>query len=516
MKFIRFSSVLLIGILVILSVLPITVFADIEIPDTAPSINSVYVYSDLLEAGDRGVLIDYFLDYAVLPVGGETATEAYLAVFIDQFGAQIKSAAPYTYVDSGYGRGLIWLYFTAAEATTNDLVIGHIADFEVWLVGNPTLSWEDTGVPTTAPKTVATIDYWQTTGDPNVLLALRVLYYADQLELIWVPTLDLVEITGLGNRLTSPEGESYFENVITNLRLMAPSAFSASSYDPITEDIDYSTSFGAIIDNDTGTVMDMLGGGAPITLHPTYNAGTAQFTNGSPTVVGTDVYWTSDMVGMSIQHTVDAVWYTIVAVPDSAYLTLSVNYADAGGTTHAYTIQNIVDVTVAGDFTVTLSKGTAGTIESLFGGGVVTDSPVNLVPGNNTITASNAGTGNILINVYQNDTAASQEDEVTGTGFDLTDLGLQFGMSRWFISGIVWMALTVVICAAVYGMTDKRGVAQFGGGPNPATKVIMLVFDFCIIAGALLGLLHPIVAALMFIGFGVLTGYVLFYRQANF
>jgi len=506
--------VLIIPLLVV--IVPMPIFADIEIPDTPPSINTVYVYESLLEAGDRGVLIDYYLDYAVLPVGGETATDAYLAVFIDQTGAQIKSTAPYTYVDSGYGRGLIWLYFTAAETTAYDLVVGHIADFEIWLVGNPTLVWEDTGVPASVPKTIATIDYWQTAGDPNILLALRILYYADQLELIWgPPVVDLVEITGLGNRLTSPEGENYFENVIPNLRLIAPSAFTASSYDPITEDIDYSTSFGATIANDTGTVQDMLGGASPITLYPTYDAGTALFTNGSASVVGTDTYWVAAMAGMSIQHTTDAVWSTILVVVDATHLTLDVPYGGAGGVTHEYTIQNRVDVVATGDFTVTLAQGTAGTIASLAGGGTVTDSPVYLVNGSNTITADNGGTGEILITVYQSDTAATQEDNVTGTGFDLTELGLRFGMSRWYISGIVWILITIVICAAVYGMKGKSGMGQFGSGSG-ATKVVMLVFDFCVIGGALLGLLHPIVAALMFIGFGVLTGYVIFYRQANF
>lgn len=75
------------------------------------------------------------------------------------------------------------------------------------------------------------------------------------------------------------------------------------------------------------------------------------------------------------------------------------------------------------------------------------------------------------------------------------------------------MLITVVICAAVFGMGERQGV--YGGGGGGAGKIVLLVFDICIIGGAVLGLLHPIVATLMFIGFGAFTGYVLFFRGAN-
>jgi len=52
-----------------------------------------------------------------------------------------------------------------------------------------------------------------------------------------------------------------------------------------------------------------------------------------------------------------------------------------------------------------------------------------------------------------------------------------------------------------------------GGGSG---KTVMIVFDICIIGGAVLGLLDILVAVLLFIGFGILTGYVLFFRSSSF
>ena len=250
---------LLFGLIaVLLAVIPATPVFAIADPDTPPQVSAVYVFEDLLEDGDLGVLLDYYLDYAALP--DETVSEAYLAVFVDTDGTtQLKSVAPYTFVDSGYRRGLAWIYFTAAEVTTHSIDQANEALHTVWLMGNPTLDWD-----ADPPKTIAGIDFWQTTGDTAVLLALRVLYYADVLEIVW--TLDMVEVTALGNRLTAT-GESYFDNAIANLRIMAPLAFAVSEISPTIEDLDYITLFGAIA---TGFIT-----GTPVALTEGTNNETA-------------------------------------------------------------------------------------------------------------------------------------------------------------------------------------------------------------------------------------------------
>jgi len=426
--------------------IPVLAVAD---PATPPQVRAVYAYEDLAEDGDLGVLIDYYLDYDLDPtedpdfedIPDETVTEAYMASFIDWDGTtQLGTVAPYTFESSGYGRGMIWIYFTAAEVDDYDIDSVDELLYSVWFMGNPTVPSGWTGDP---PKTTAAIDEWWATGegDSSVLLALRVLYFADVLELFW--ELPMITETALGSRLTTT-GESYFENVIPNLRIIAPACFSVSTLPQIQEDLDYSTVFGATMTDGTGTVT-----GSTITL-----------------VEGA----------------------------------------------------NTVDVTAAGTFILELEKGTSGTAASVGGEGTVTDSPAPLVAGTNTITVPVAGEGDILVTVNLVTTQTGITDTVSGTGLDVgitipggESLPEQFGISTMMMSSLVWMGITILICAAVYKGRSRVGI---GGGGNG--KTMMIVFDICIIGGAVLGLLDIIVAVLLFIVSGIMTGYVLFYRHASF
>lgn len=395
-------------------------------PDSPPEVNAVYVYEDCLEDGDIGVLVDYYLDYASTP--NETAAEAYMAIFIDTDGStQLKAVAPYVYVTSGYGRGLIWIYFSADEVLSYSLDSANEALYRVWLVGNPTLSW-----PGDPPKTVATIDQWHTTGTTSTLVALRVLYYADILELAW--SLDLIEATALGSRLTTL-GEEYFLNVIQDLRTIAPNCFSSTTVDQTIEDIDYSTTWYAVAYNGTATIT-----GSPVTL--------------------------------------------------------------SEGSTN-------ITITAIGGIYIELGQGVSGNLSNATG--TVAGSPVNLVAGTNNATIT--GVGTVSVNITLVNTSTRLEDTILGTGLDLTDAATSFGMSRLMFSGIVWMGVSVLICAASYRVSRKDD-DMFGGGSGSG-KVVLLIFDVCIIGGALLGLLHILVAIMLFIAFGAFTGYVFFFKGAN-
>jgi len=419
------ALVTLILAILILPVIPVLAIAE---PDSAPSINAVYVYENVSTEGDSGVLVDYYLDYAAVPT--ETASEAFLVVFVDTDGeTQLKAVAPYTYQDNGYGRGLVWMRFTPDEVTAYGLDSVNQADYEIWLVGNPTLTWTPGPDP---PKTTATIDQWATVGDPSSLIALRVLYYADVLELIW--TLDLITETAMGSSL-SALGEGYFMNVIDNLRTIAPDCFSSVETDPVYNPLDYDTAFGA-----------------------TATSGTADVT-GSP--------------------------YTIVEGGD----TITV-----GGT-------------IPGTIIIDLAGWTSGTITD--DTGTVTGSPVDLMPGTNTLTVT--GAGDFTVDVAEVTTITLMETSVTGTGFDLTALATTFGMSRWFFSGLIWMLVTLLVCAAVYRAEAKSGGSL--GGESGGGKSIMAVFSLMVVGGALLGLLSPLIAALLFIACGVFIGYILFFKS---
>ena len=421
LRYLRRLSIALLLILLAITVLPVAPVYAIDDPDTAPQVSAVFVYE--FEDGSVGVLIDYFLDYAVLP--DETATEAYLAVFVDTDGAtQLKSVAPYTFVDSGYGRGLAWIPFTTAEATAAGLDSTNITDYRIWLTGNPTLAW--TGDP---PKTITTIDQWVTTSVPETL-ASRILYYADVLELTW--SLDMVEATAGGNKLTSV-GASYFENVIPGCHTLAPGAFSDTTSDPDYIVISYDTAFGATATSGTANVT-----GSPQTL-----------TEGTDSV-------------------------------------------DTGATT--------------GTIVIDLAQWTSGNITD--DTGTLNGGPtIDLFPGVNTLTVTANGTFTTDLEVV--DTAVIYERGVTGTGFDLTALATIFGMSRWVLSGLVWLFVSIVACAAAYAGTSRASLGDTSG----ASKVVMVLFAVLMIGGMLLGLLHPLVVSFMIIAYGAFIGYILFFRS---
>ncbi len=411
-------ALVLASLLLLSAPLPAYAIAD---PDSPPQVNGVYVFESVYETGDVGVLVDYYLDYTALPT--ETANQAYMAIFIDTDGTtQRMSGAPYVFQNSGYGRGCIWLYFTAVQAATYALSSANIALYGVWLVGNPMLTWT-----ATPPKTVGGITSWSTTGDPHVLLALRVLSEADFLELEW--GLDLVQSTPLGNKLATL-GEDYFTNVIPSLRTMAPSAFASGTESVVPETINYNKTFGAVA---SGAIVPL----SPVTL-----------------VSGA----------------------------------------------------NVLALTGAGTLTLVLNYGTTGTVV----GATVAGSPVTVNSGTSNVTIT--GVGAVTVTVALANLQTSLDALTVGTGLDVSAAAALFSMSRTTFSSLLWLLMSILICAAVYGPASRRDLET---GSQSAGKVTLLVFDLCIIGGTVLGLVSFIIAALLFIAFVGFTGYVIFFRNAS-
>lgn len=569
-RYLRLLSTAILIILCVLAVFPAPVLA-ISDPDSPPSVSSVHVYN--LTDGGVGVLIDYYLDYDFTapitgtPIPTETATAAFMVTFVDTDNiTQLKSVAPYTFTHSGYGRGLIWIRFTATEVSTFGLTSANATLYKIWLTGNPTLAWA--GDP---PKTIAGIDLWNTAGSTATLLALRVLYLADQLELAW--SLDIIGETAVGSRLTTL-GAGYFTNVIPDLRTLAPTCFSDTETDPDYTAISYDTTFGATASNGTATIT-----GSPVTLNPritltnssfesknpptgwTLEGAGATFTRsaaqakvgtysglltragancdiyqslnatayrGKVVTLGTWVYATAanrarlaldDNVGAivySAYHTGVAGWefltvpYTVNVAADWL---LPYGYVDTGDTSAYFdgailvSGNNTINTgATVGTIVFDLAGWTFGTVTNMTG--IIAGSPVTINPGVNTLTVT--GAGKFFVDVGVVDTVTKLEESVIGTGLDLTALATAFGMSRWFLSGLVWILITIIICAAVYrAEKDSDGFGVSTGG----SKVIILVFTVCAIGGTLLGLLHPMVAALLFIGSGAMIGYVFFFKS---
>jgi len=253
LRFLRITAAISLIMVLLVVIHPLPAYA-IANPDSATTIGTVELYEDLLETGDLGVLFDFETFYATLPT--ETVTEAYVAAFNDTDGVtHLKTTVPYTLLNKGYGVGMAWLYFSAAEVTAGSIDVADIALYRVEVYGNAALGW----IPGPAPSTVDTIDTWNTTGDSHVLLSVDVMTYADTLEAEW--ELHMVKETPIGDRLTT-YGETYFENVMSGARTLATAAFYTDESGPIQEDeIDKEMSFGATMTDGTGTCT-----GSPITL----------------------------------------------------------------------------------------------------------------------------------------------------------------------------------------------------------------------------------------------------------
>ena len=249
-------SALALALLIMIALPAIPVYA-IDDPDVPVEISGVTVYEDLLEDGDIGILINYYIDYTIAGTPDELVTESYLFVFIDTDGTtQLKAIAPYAYEENGYYRGFAWIYFSAAEVTTHGIDSANKVLHRVWCSGNPTIPSGWAGDP---PFTEASITDWYTVGDSAILLAQGVLEAGLQLNYAWTP-IEIIGSTSIGNRLTD-EGEAYFTNAIPNLRLMAPACFADSTVVPTLEDLDYAVGFGAIATTGTSVVV-----ASPVTL----------------------------------------------------------------------------------------------------------------------------------------------------------------------------------------------------------------------------------------------------------
>lgn len=312
------SSILLSIILIVSLVMPVLAIDD---PDVPPTLPSVYIYEDLIEDGDLGMLAEYYIDYTVAGTPTEPVSQSYLVIFIDTDGTtQLRAVAPYPYEDNGYYRGYAWIYFSAADVTAYSLDSADEALYSMWIRGNPTVPSGWTGDP---PSGTGVITEWHTTGDSAVLLAQRVLNFSFILNTEWAPT-DIVESTPVGNALTD-EGESYWTNVIPNLRIMAPACFSDRRADPTYEDLDYTTSFGATATSGTATIA-----GSPVTLAAGANTITANTTGDFTLTLNPGTYGT--------------------IADDTGTISTSPSNLVPG--------DNVITVTGVGDLTVTVNLGT--------------------------------------------------------------------------------------------------------------------------------------------------------------
>ncbi|MDD4985206.1 MAG: hypothetical protein PHQ43_05370, partial [Dehalococcoidales bacterium] len=567
----RYLSVLLVCLISLSVIMSTSPVQAINEPDTEPQVSAVYVYE--FENGAVGVLIDYYLDYATLP--DETATDSYLGVFVDTDGVtQLKAVAPYTFVDSGYGRGLIWIPFTAAEATAASLDSADIANYRVWLTGNPTLPWTDvtaTGAMTGAVaddggvQTDETAESNSVAANDMTLLpavpAVNDAYYfggADPFDLLTINigtqgsgTWDITWEYWNGSAWTSLSGISdgtlAFEAAVgnrdvswtmpTNWNTVAVNGTAAYWVRARV------SSYTAVVTQPLGTQSWINPADSPPKTITTVNqwvTSSVSETLASRILYYTDVLeiaWTLDMVestadGNRLTSVGESYFTNVIAgcrtlAPDAfSDVTSDPNYIPVsydtafGATATSGTATVVGSPQTLAEGTDTVDTGiTVGTIIinlAQWTRGTITDDTGTMAGSPVTLypgvnTLTVNAAGTFTTDLEVVDTATTFDDAVTGTGFDLTGLATVFGMSRWMLSGIVWTFVTILVCAAAY-IGGRRSSLGDGGG---ASKVVMVLFAIMMIGGMLLGLLHPLVVSFMLIAYGAFIGYVLFFRSES-
>lgn len=188
-------------------------------------IESVNRYDDVAVTGDLFILVEYTLNYTVLPP--ENVSQGWVGRLIDVGGAgQLAAVSPFAGHDIpnlGYSRGTYGFYFQTAPAISGTL--------RVTLEGNPALSPTPTGIYTESITTAASSS-----------LATELRAQGIRFEDIW--DVDLISpVSGGVNRYTS-DGEHYFSSALPNLRRLAPDLFVLQSIQPEIASRNSDSSFG--------------------------------------------------------------------------------------------------------------------------------------------------------------------------------------------------------------------------------------------------------------------------------
>lgn len=176
-------------------------------------IDSASRYDDVAVAGDMFILVEYTLNYTVLP--DESISQGWMGRLLDVGGTgQLASLQPFSgssIPDLGYSTGSYGFYFAVEPTITGTL--------RVTLDGNPAL------IPTPVGTYTESITL-RDAGD----LAPDLREMALRFEEIW--DVDLISpVFGGVNRYTE-DGEHYFASALPNLRNVAPDMFILQSIQP--------------------------------------------------------------------------------------------------------------------------------------------------------------------------------------------------------------------------------------------------------------------------------------------
>lgn len=222
-------------------------------PTSTPTVIQFDVYRNLLETGDRLLLIYENTPYSTTPTTPASDTFIWRLYAADNV-TEIGSAVCYPYHDNGYGYNLVSMYFTAAQATALGFTWG--ATLNVRLSGNPVY------FSPTIPQynfSITSGDYSSltVTADVQAELSVRILTLASDLDIQWgLTTYSLLQETETGTVL-SLYGEAFFRGAIYGLQGLCPQVFAYVISNIDTTPRTWTTTYVTAVQNQwTGTWVD--------------------------------------------------------------------------------------------------------------------------------------------------------------------------------------------------------------------------------------------------------------------
>lgn len=202
---ILFSTLIVLALVIIPFASALAISID---PPDSITLLGCNAYQDLIEEDDQLYLMYYNIAYTTYPSANYTVNDAFYVTLTNAgTGVDIALSDIFNnpYFHTGYGRGMVSMYFTASEASALSLTWS--ANYTMRMVANPSCNWTAAVAPVSQSVT------WSGTG-----LTARLFYILNQLQNQWG-----VQLVDSGT--LSTYGENYAISTIPNLRLMAPTIF---------------------------------------------------------------------------------------------------------------------------------------------------------------------------------------------------------------------------------------------------------------------------------------------------
>ncbi len=324
-------------------------------------------------------------------------------------------------------------------------------------------------------------------------LTIRLRTVATTLENDWGAAYDLIEDTAAGKKLTE-DGETYFVNTIPNIRDICPDLFSASLSAPefgdsviiqdgllYGEDADYDAYGANNIYGQTFTASDYYQiKGSWLKLYRVGNPGNMVLRLRATAVglpAGVDLV-TGTETGNTITTDTDGEWV------EFAFTT---EYTLISGTVYSLVLDALAGgVANYASWLVDTGNTYAGGQACFFNGAI-------------WVAAGGGGSDFLFSNTAFEGYSMSYRDRLSmrlvGTRFDMTNLGTNFGMSRMWMTFIIYFLITVL-----FAVVFSQGVGSY--------KYVSLVIGVMFGIAPWFGAVYLDVGILMFVGGIGLAAYI--------